>query len=136
MHRLPSKMAIFRFRIAALFLWAKCLVFIGAFGTLMYAGMIRSSEMIMLAIGLFTLSILLAITQWIFALQTKCPLCITPVLASKNCSKNKKVKTFLGSYRLRVANGILFRNQFRCPYCSEPTSMEVRSRRPQMSTRD
>lgn len=136
MHRLPSKMAIFRFRMAALLLWGKCLVFIVAFGVLMYAGMIRSTEMIQMAIGLFVLSILLTVTQWIFALQTKCPLCITPVLAPKNCSKNKKVKTFLGSYRLRVANSILFRNHFRCPYCSEPTSMEVRSRRPRMPTRD
>ncbi len=128
-------MAIFRFRMAALLLWVKCLSFMLAFGTLIYAGILKNAEMVMLAIGIFGISILLAILQWLFALQTKCPLCITPVLVPKNCSKNRKVKTFLGSHRLRVANGILFRNHFRCPYCSEPTSLEVRTRRPALPTR-
>ena len=59
---------------------------------------------------------------------TKCPLCVTPVLAAKNCSKGKNAKTFLGSHRLRVANNVLFKGYFRCPYCSEPTELTVRSR--------
>lgn len=136
MHRLPSKKAIFRFRMAALLLWLKFLGFFVSFGLLIYGGVIRNGDMVMLAIGLIVLSILFSILQWLQAQQTKCPLCITPVLASKGCSKNKNVKKFLGSYRLKVANGILFRNHFRCPYCSEPTSMTVRNRRTGKPTQD
>jgi len=136
MHRLPSKRAIFRFRMAALLLWLKLLSFTFSFAFLIYAGVIKNGDMVVLAIGLIVLSFLIAILQSLYALQTKCPLCITPVLASKNCSKNRKVKRFFGSYRLKVANSIILRNHFRCPYCSEPTLLEVRNRRAPMPTQD
>ena len=32
----------------------------------------------------------------------------------------------MGSHRLRVALAILFKNQFRCPYCNESTALELR----------
>ena len=57
------------------------------------------------------------------------PLVLTPVLASKDCAKHRRARTFLGSHRLRVALSILFKNTFRCPYCWEKSAMTVRSRR-------
>ncbi len=118
-----------KFRIASLLLWLKLFVLMAAIGTLGYATYLRDGHFVKLAIAGFLLTAILSVVQWLVALGTKCPLCITPVLAPKHCSKNKKAKTFLGSYRLRVATSVLFRNYFRCPYCSEPTTLEVRTRR-------
>jgi len=35
-------------------------------------------------------------------------------------------RSVMGSHRLRVALAILFKNQFRCPYCNESTALELR----------
>jgi len=88
----------------------------------------NDQEPVRIAIILFAIFIPVSVTQWIIAQQTKCPLCITPVLANKNCSKNKNAQTLFGSYRLKSSVGILFRDHFRCPYCNEPTAMEERKR--------
>lgn len=133
MHRLPSKLAIYRLRLAALLLWVNYLLFIAAMVVLGTAVYEKSQDLVMKAIVLMIVCGLSVAAQWLVALQTKCPLCITPVLVAKRCSKNRKAKTFLGSYRLRVANNVIFRNYFRCPYCSEPTELQVRSRRPRQS---
>ena len=37
----------------------------------------------------------------------------------------------LVSDRLKVATSIILRNNFRCPYCNEPTVLEIRQRRVQ-----
>jgi len=129
MHRLPSKSSIFRFRLASLLLWVNYLIFVASVAALVHAFMERSREKVEIAILLMGAFVASVILQWLVSLGTKCPLCITPVLVGKSCSKNKKAKTFFGSYRLRVANNVLFRNYFRCPYCSEPTELVVRTRR-------
>jgi len=128
MHRLSSKSAIFRFRVAALLLWINSLIFLASIAALVNAIIERSHRHVLLAIILMGSLLILALVQWLVALQTKCPLCITPVLAAKNCAKNKKARKIFGSYRLRVAASLLLRNYFRCPYCSEPTELVVRDR--------
>ena len=129
MHRLPNKKSIWRLRFASLLLWINYLAFAAVLAAFTYAVVERSRELVNIAILIMAGFIGSVILQWLISMQTKCPLCITPVLAAKNCSKNKKAKTFLGSYRLRVANNVIFRNHFRCPYCSEPTELKVRDRR-------
>ena len=128
MHRLPSRKAIWRLRFAALLLWMAGLSFVATIVCFAWAIMERSREQVDIAISVLVGFVIIAVTQWLVALQTKCPLCLTPVLGNKSCAKNKKAKTFLGSYRLRVANSILMRNYFRCQYCSEPTELVVRPR--------
>jgi hypothetical protein len=83
----------------------------------------------MIGMGVAALAVLVVIYQWIISSRTNCPLCMTPVLAAKKCAKHHHARTFLGSHRLRVALAILFKNCFRCPYCHEPTVLEVRERR-------
>jgi hypothetical protein len=51
---------------------------------------------------------------------------MTPVLGNKDCTKHRSAKTLLGSHRLRVAVSLLCTGRFRCPYCGEPTLLEVR----------
>jgi hypothetical protein len=76
--------------------------------------------------GLVIVGMLLIVAQWIAASHAGCPLCRTPVLAPMGCMKHRKARRLLGSYQLRVALTIMFRERFRCPYCNEPTAMDVR----------
>lgn len=129
MHRFPSKSVIVRFKFAALLL---CLFFFMipvAAGTLAYSIMTDDSGLTKIGVALLFLTLLLAFLQSLVALRTRCPLCMTPVLASKRCAKHRNARTLMGSHRLRVAVAILCRNGFKCPYCHESSEMEVRSRR-------
>jgi hypothetical protein len=126
MHRLHSKAAIHRLRIAALLVCFKCVMAPLAAGLLCYALVIHDQKLTLVAVGLMLLTVIFAISQWVVAARTSCPLCMTPVLAKKGCTKHRHARTVLGSHRLRVALTILFKNSFRCPYCNEPTLLEVR----------
>jgi hypothetical protein len=126
MHRLHSNAAIYRLRIAALLVCFKCVMAPVAAGLLCYALIIHDQKLTLMAVGLVLLTAFFAILQWIVAARTSCPLCMTPVLAKKGCTKHRHARTFLGSHRLRVALTILLKNSFRCPYCNEPTLLEVR----------
>jgi hypothetical protein len=129
MHRLPSRSSIRRIRMAALLILAKCLIAPIAVGALIYAMATNDNWLILMSLGGILLTALVAVLQWMMAARTHCPLCMTPVLASKRCMKHRNARAFLGSYRLRVALTALLTNAFRCPYCNEPTAMEVRDRR-------
>jgi hypothetical protein len=129
MHRFQSKSTILRFKFTALLLCMKCLLAPITAGVLIYSILKHDMHLTWIAIGLGGLTILTVIVQWVLASRTRCPLCLTPVLATKGCSKNRNAKTFLGSYRLRVSLAVLIKGSFRCPYCNEPSAMEVRERR-------
>jgi hypothetical protein len=131
MHRLRSKSAVFRFRLAALLLCFKCAVWPLAGGVLAYSLVVSNHNLIVIAIGLIAVGTLVTIMQWMIAERTNCPLCITPILANKACSKSRHARKFFGSHRLYAAVSILILNRFRCPYCNEPTSVQARNRRSQ-----
>lgn len=126
MHHLRSKSAIYRFRLAALFWYVGCLLFPIGGGALIYSVIVTNDYLTWIAIALIILAGLMIFIQWIAAARTNCPLCIVPVLGNRGCVKNRQAQTLLGSYRMRVAAGILFHNSFRCPYCNEPTALQVR----------
>ena len=128
MHRLRTKSAIHRFRLAAFLLCAKCLLTPLTGGFLVYSIILGDRVMTLYALGAIALTLLVVLFECLLATRTHCPLCITPVLARKGCTKNRRARKFLGSHRLHVALSILFRNSFRCPYCHEPTTLEVRRR--------
>jgi hypothetical protein len=129
MHRFPSRHVINRFRLASFLLFLKYVGIVVSVFTLVKAFLHDDRDGIMMgaSIGGATLTVLLL--QLLVAERTRCPLCLTPVLGNKRCSKNRNAKTFFGSYRLRVALAIFFRGSFRCPYCDEPSVLEVRSDR-------
>jgi len=129
MHRFPSQSTINRFRLAATLL---CLKYLGP--PIMAYFVITSifnddREKIIIAAVTGGALLLAGVIQWLVAERTRCPLCLTPVLSHKGCSKHSRAKTFLGSHRLRVAMAIIFKGSFRCPYCDEPSVLEVRKRR-------
>ena len=114
---------------AALLLLAKCLMAPVAAAALIYALIMHDNWLVLMSLGGILLTALVAMLQWMMAARTHCPLCMTPVLATKRCMKHRNARPFLGSYRLRVSLGALLLNSFRCPYCNEPTALEVRDRR-------
>jgi hypothetical protein len=128
MHKLPSSSSVRRFRIASLLLCGKCVMTPLAGAFLVYAILRGDQALVFLALGAIGLTILMVVLQWLVSARTQCPLCLTPVLANKHCMKHREARTFLGSYRLRVAIGVILSNSFRCPYCNEPTRVEVRQR--------
>lgn len=62
----------------------------------------------------------------IFSSMCRCPLCQNPPMGAKSCGKHRSAMKLLGSYRATVALSVLFRNQFRCPYCGEPSQCKLR----------
>lgn len=135
MHKMPSTYAIRRLRIAAMLLLAKCLLTPAAAGVLIHSVVIQDTELSMIGLGMLLLAGLMVLLQWLIATRANCPLCMTPVLGNKGCAKNRNAKTLLGSHRLQVAVSLLFTNRFRCPYCGEPTLLEVRHSRMRQKTR-
>ena len=129
MHRFRSKSTIHRLRFSAFLVCLKFLLGPTALGVLFYALHRGDYKLTIVALALGGGTILNVILQWIFASRTRCPLCMTPVLADKECSKHRRASPLFGSYRLRVALSILFKNSFRCPYCHEKSALEVRPQR-------
>lgn len=128
MHRFSSIHSLRRFRVAMLLLFAKCLLAPCAVGVLLYGMILRQEEVLWLAAWLCGGTVATAILQWMFASRVNCPLCMVPVLANRTCTKHRNSRKFLGSYRLQVATSAFFKGYFRCPYCNEPTALEVRER--------
>jgi hypothetical protein len=126
MHHPRTKSSVFLFKFAAILLFTNWLLAPAALGLLGKSLLTYNDPMTLVGSGLGIFCMLLVVTQWMAGSGTACPLCRTAVLAPKDCSKHRKAKRVLGSHRLRVAIEILFRNRFRCPYCNESTTMELR----------
>lgn len=128
MHRFSSVRALWRFRFAMMLLLIKCLVAPVAAALLGYGLVLRDREALISGASLAGAAVLSGILQWLAANRANCPLCLTSVLASRGCTKHRHARRLFGSYRLRVALSAFFRGYFRCPYCNEPTALEVRDR--------
>jgi len=143
MHKLSSSFVLRRFQIGA-FLFIAIHVIVGVGVVLLGRGLAHHSMIwhhflenhqeprildeweLWTGLGLLATSLLLFFVQRLMAGRAKCPLCLTPPLVHKSCQKNREARTFLGSYRLRVALSVLLLRRFTCPYCGEPTRCEVR----------
>ncbi len=81
--------------------------------------------------GLGSAGLGLVLMMWfsILSNRLRCPLCMVQPLSGRGCAKHRDAGRLMGSYRLMVATSILVRDHYRCPYCGEPTAMEVRSRK-------
>ncbi len=110
-------------------LLAKCLLTPAAAGVLVHSLIIHDSKLSVIGVGMLLSVGLVVLLQWSVSNRANCPLCLTPVLANKDCVKHRNAKTLLGSHRLRVAVSLLFTRRFRCPYCGEPTLLEPRHTR-------
>ena len=128
MHRFSSASAVRRVRITALLLCAKCLLVPAAGAMLVYGISLHDIPRTKTGLALGGAAAVAQLLQVLLATRTFCPLCRTPVLAKKYCRKHRHSKSLLGSHRLRVAVAALLTGSFRCPYCGEPSMLEVRER--------
>ena len=128
MHQLRSHSLLRAYRLAALLFCLKFLLLILGGIVLAYAGWENSWRIALLGCGLGAASIVASISRILLAGFVRCPLCAAAVFSPLGSTKHSKARKFLGSYRLPVALSILFRNHFLCPYCHEPTAMQVRPR--------
>ncbi len=128
MHRLPSETVLRRFRIASVVVILMWLSVPAALGLLVY-GVFRSEhEWLVYAGGAVGFGLACTVLNFLMSSRLKCPLCMMPPLQNRSCSKHRTALRLFGSHKLHVARSILFRDMFRCPYCGEPTAMEVRAR--------
>jgi len=125
MHHLRSSTDVRRFRFAAFLLFVICLLAPVAGCLLAQSLWLGDFNLTMAGSGIAFLCCVLIVPLWAQGYHTNCPLCWTPVLAPRSCAKHRDARKIMGSHRLRVALAILFRNQFRCPYCNESTALEV-----------
>lgn len=133
MHRLPSASTVTRFRFSALLYVFVFIAIPAAVGVMIYSMIIHDQQLTLLGMALFGAGLLLALVQRIAASRARCPLCLMPPLIGKSCVKHRTARTLFGSHRLRVATSIALAGSFRCPFCGEPTAMEVRQRNPRPS---
>lgn len=124
MRHLRSASLVLNFRIAAFLFFLICMLAPVSAGLLIQSILTNNFRLTLAGSGVAVLGMLLVIPQWTVGAHTNCPLCWTPVLAPKRCSKHLNARTLMGSHRLRVALAVLLKNQFRCPYCNESTAME------------
>ncbi|MEN9534742.1 MAG: hypothetical protein RLZ22_1368 [Verrucomicrobiota bacterium] len=126
MHKLPNGSSVIRFHLAALLVCAINLLIFSTLAIYGYAFATDSRELATIGLFLTASILLLFLVRLLLAPSCQCPLCRVPVLSQNTCSKSNKARNLLGSYRLRVALQILFKNCFRCPYCNETTELKPR----------
>ena len=129
MHRLPNQQTVRRFRMAAMLLLCNRFLVICLPVFLVYSLIIGDHDLTHVGLAMMGASVLLAIFLWALVNRLRCPLCLGLPLAISGSVKNRRALRLLGSYRFRVAVTILTKGHFRCPYCGEFTSVEVRRRR-------
>lgn len=126
MHSLPNQETVTRFRCVAFLLLLNRLLIPAAIGLLLYSLINNTRDLMHLALALLSSSVIITLIQMIGASRARCPLCIGLPLRHSACVKHRSARHVLGSYRLSVALAVIFRGDFRCPYCGEVTSIRVR----------
>lgn len=128
MHRLASKSTLSRYRLVSLLIVLRWLCIPLAVGLMGWGVIIGEKELFSWGLVGAGVCFLLLILGFMLGGKLKCPLCMMPPMQNRGCAKHTNSATFLGSHPLKVAHSVLLKNHFRCPYCGEPTAMEVRAR--------
>lgn len=129
MYCLSNQIVVKRFRLAALLILAKWLLITGSFPLFGYALLVDRRDLSYLAIGLLGLAGIVSISHLMLGAGTRCPLCFVPSFSHLQQSKSTKASHFLGSYRLFVALGVIFKGRFHCPYCAKNVAVRSRQHR-------
>ena len=128
MHRPRHAHTIFNAQMAALLLCLNRVLIVATLILWVASALTSNVTWSVWGLILAGVAVVIAIAQWMFASSAKCPLCMMPVLSRKGCSKHRHARSFAGSHRFPVALGVLFKGRFRCPYCNEPTLLELKGR--------
>ena len=95
------------------------------FSALIFGLIIFDLTIVYCGVGCIAMWVISSLWFALKAQSIRCPICLVPLFANKGCSKNKKAKKLLGSYRLPVSGSILCCGHYRCPYCGEKFNVSV-----------
>lgn len=106
----------------------RTILIIAGLPLLLFSMLFHIRESFVVSVGMLAAFPLVVLVEWMVAVKARCPLCFGQPLMQRGCSKSRKAKRFLFSYRLQVSLQALFAGNFRCPYCGEPSQMKPRER--------
>lgn len=125
MHKVRDKYRAKNLYRSSCFLISLWLLTPAIFGAAGYAYLEKTKDSIMILAGTVGLYLLTYLCFTITSSKCRCQLCQAKTMRSLKCTRNKKAKKILGSYRLPMALSIVFRGHFRCQYCGEPFTLKV-----------
>lgn len=128
MHRLPSQSSLIDYRLSSLILVLRWLCLLVVLGLMGWGLVTYDRELFRFGAIAFGAWFILLVLGFIISAKLKCPLCMMPPFLNRGCSKHSTAGKIFGSHPLKVAQTILLKGYFRCPYCGEPTEMAVRPR--------
>ncbi len=129
MHRFATRSLLFKLRLSALllvvfFLSCVLLPFAVVWGTLLHDERGLQACFVLLPSAFLSGLLFLMASSGV-----RCPLCRGQVLRRPPSANNKAI-SLLGSHRLHVIAGTLFKGHFRCSHCGEPCETQNPRRRP------
>lgn len=113
--------SLYRSSCLLILLWLLTPAIFGAAG---YAYLEKNQISLIILAGTVGLYLLTYLSFTISSSNCQCQLCQAKTMRSLKCTRNKKAKKTLGSYRLNMALSIVFRGHFLCQYCGEPFTLE------------
>jgi hypothetical protein len=128
MHCLPNQTVVKRFRATAFLIILKWLLVPGSLALFAYALLLSRRDLGNLSIGLFGFAGFVSISHLMMGARARCPLCLVSSFSHIQVSKSTRAKHFLGSYRLFVALGVIFKRCFHCPYCGKDVAIKTHRR--------
>jgi len=128
MHKMPSTSSVARLWFASVLILLLFPLVPMTAGALTWAVLVSDTQWMKLSMASLGLVLVMFLALACLVPTASCPLCRVPVLAKKGRGRHRSARPLLGSHRARVANDVIFHSSFRCPYCGESTSLEVRRR--------
>lgn len=129
MHRLPLDRHVIRYGVAAmLLLLGRAVTGVSAV-VLPIAVLTGGRWATVAALCGIPVGVAMLIAQWVAASGCHCPLCLGRPLGATRAAPHGNARRMLGSYRLPVALGTVFKHRFRCPFCDAPVAVEKRAPR-------
>ncbi len=119
MHHFRNQRTLIRFIAAAFFEWAKWGLGGVAIFQLLTGILLMNHAQIIEGGTVATAAMLSFVTGLVLGRRAFCPLCMTPILGMSCCRRHRRVRSLLGSVRLKVAWDALMKCRIVCPYCNE-----------------
>lgn len=119
MHHLRHRGMVRSLKLSSLFFVLRTISAITFFGLLIFYFVFEIEMRYEVILAPISLTALFSIFNLVSATKCRCQLCQASMMLPLRCTKNSKARPFFGSYRLRIALGVLFKDSYRCTACGE-----------------
>ena len=109
-----NQRTLIRLIAAAFFEWAKLVLAVVATGQLLMGGFYLDHHRIIQGGSISALAIFSLVFGLVLGRRTFCPLCMTPILGISRCHPHRRLKSMMGSARLKVAWDVLVKCRILC----------------------